>query len=464
MKRKRRSVVKETTIDDMDDESLDDLNYSTDEYTKEEDRAIENVRRKRVSEIVDSEDEVYGFQNEHSETEDAIEEEEEDENNESSMGSDIEGLEKDDYLPDERAWGQKKRSYFSTDYVDPDYATLSQKDIAIAEMEEAEARNIQKRLAEQLDEADFGFDLIQTKSNETETKEGGEQIVKTDLSKLSKRQKQELMYNESPEFLTLVQDFKARLTEANNILGPFLKLMKDEKYPHCQAVTFIRTKYELVLNYCVNVAFYLMLKAKRISSASHPVIKRLAQYHQLINQLESGQGDLLSRVEEILHAKCEGFKLFNVADNCDVLRKKSKRVSNSLDGKPEDVRVESKNIRKRKSESVLNEEITIKQKILEQNDSNDGNSDVDDENMEQCMTVDTIEEKRAITYQIAKNKGLTPYRNKEKRNPRVKHRNKYRKAKIRRKGAVREIRTGINRYAGEISGIKASVKKSIKLK
>lgn len=46
------------------------------------------------------------------------------------------------------------------------------------------------------------------------------------------------------------------------------------------------------------------------------------------------------------------------------------------------------------------------------------------------------DEKRGITYQIAKNKGLTPRRKKEQRNPRVKHRNKFRKAKIRRKGQV----------------------------
>jgi U3 small nucleolar RNA-associated protein 3 len=45
--------------------------------------------------------------------------------------------------------------------------------------------------------------------------------------------------------------------------------------------------------------------------------------------------------------------------------------------------------------------------------------------------------KRGITYQIAKNKGLTPHRKKEQRNPRVKHRNKYRKARICRKGQVR---------------------------
>lgn len=48
----------------------------------------------------------------------------------------------------------------------------------------------------------------------------------------------------------------------------------------------------------------------------------------------------------------------------------------------------------------------------------------------------TTDEKRKITYQIAKNKGLTPRRKKELRNPRVKNRMKYRKAKIRRKGQV----------------------------
>lgn len=48
----------------------------------------------------------------------------------------------------------------------------------------------------------------------------------------------------------------------------------------------------------------------------------------------------------------------------------------------------------------------------------------------------TADVKRGITYQISKNKGLTPRRKKELRNPKVKNRMKYRKAKIRRKGQV----------------------------
>ena len=44
--------------------------------------------------------------------------------------------------------------------------------------------------------------------------------------------------------------------------------------------------------------------------------------------------------------------------------------------------------------------------------------------------------KRAITYQISRNKGLTPKRKKEQRNPRVKHRKKFRKAVIKRRSQV----------------------------
>ncbi|KTG40665.1 hypothetical protein cypCar_00000197 [Cyprinus carpio] len=69
--------------------------------------------------------------------------------------------------------------------------------------------------------------------------------------------------------------------------------------------------------------------------------------------------------------------------------------------------------------------------------------------------------KRRITYQ---NKGLTPKRKKIDRNPRVKHREKFRRAQVRRKGQVREVRREETRYSGEWSGIRAGVKRSVKLK
>lgn len=226
------------------------------------------------------------------------------------------------------------------------------------------------------------------------------------------------------------------MTEARDSLAPFLRLNKDGIVPNCPAVSFVKTKYHLLLNYCINISFYLMLKAKRLPVNSHPIIKRLAQYRQLLNQLESAQGNLMQEIQEILKAEREGKTLYNTLDGSKIsidnqrtcLKEKKNYVKKAV--------TDVANVHSLESESEFESELeaendkhTDKEKVLDNKEEN---------KMESTNVPDVIEDKgkRAITYQIAKNKGLTPYRKKEQRNPRVKHRNKYRKAKIRRKGAV----------------------------
>lgn len=450
MKDKKRSRGKEASkiTEELEDVDLNELIDSEAEYSEDEQRLLNKVRNRESSESYDSDYEVYGVQDEN----EREQKNSEDEADTDSMGSDIEGLQEDFDLPNEKAWGKKKKAYYSTDYVDPDYATVNEKDLADAEMEEEEAKNIQKRLAEQLDDADFGLDLIETEeSKDQKVEEEAEEFIKTDLSKLSKRQKQMMMQKESPEFNVLVKDFKDRMMEARDLMAPFLKLVKENVIPNCPAVTFAKTKYHLLLNYCINISFYLMLKAKRLPVNSHPVIKRLAQYRQLLNQLESGQGNLIQEIQEILEAEKQGKPLYNTSDGTrvNVPKRKASRFK-AIKKTTEIVETDSSESEPEVTvESEMDEEMELEKK---------------DEEIEHESPAIKTEEKRGITYQIAKNKGLTPHRKKEQRNPRVKHRNKYRKAKIHRKGAVREVRKEIKRYAGEISGIKAGVKKSIKLK
>lgn len=58
------------------------------------------------------------------------------------------------------------------------------------------------------------------------------------------------------------------------------------------------------------------------------------------------------------------------------------------------------------------------------------------------------------------NRGLTPHRSKDHKNPRKRLRDKFAKAQIRRKGQVRSMREDGGGYAGEATGIKTSVSKS----
>ncbi|KAH8679578.1 Sas10 C-terminal domain-containing protein [Tricladium varicosporioides] len=75
------------------------------------------------------------------------------------------------------------------------------------------------------------------------------------------------------------------------------------------------------------------------------------------------------------------------------------------------------------------------------------------------------DEKRAIGYTIQKNKGLTPHRKKDVRNPRVKKRKKYEEKK-KKLGSMKAVYKGGEErggYGGEKTGIKAGLVKSIKL-
>lgn len=150
--------------------------------------------RGRNQENYSSEDEVMGFDSDESE-------------NENDMKSDTQDFEENFELPNEKAWGKKKKAFYSTDYVDADYDAVNQKDIVQAEIEEQEAKNLQKRLAEQFDDADFGLDFVVTKDDTSDLPDSND-LVKTDLTRLSSRQKQKLFEQESPEFLPLIQDLK----------------------------------------------------------------------------------------------------------------------------------------------------------------------------------------------------------------------------------------------------------------
>jgi len=70
--------------------------------------------------------------------------------------------------------------------------------------------------------------------------------------------------------------------------------------------------------------------------------------------------------------------------------------------------------------------------------------------------------KREIGHTIMNNRGLTPHRSKEAKNPRVRLRGKHARAVTRRKGSVRDVKEGSTAYGGELTGVKTSVVKSRK--
>ncbi|KNC97083.1 rRNA-processing protein SAS10 [Spizellomyces punctatus DAOM BR117] len=72
--------------------------------------------------------------------------------------------------------------------------------------------------------------------------------------------------------------------------------------------------------------------------------------------------------------------------------------------------------------------------------------------------------KRPASYKIITNKGLTPYRKKERRNPRVMKRLRYEKA-VKRLGSFKRVavdKSSLGAYEGEKTGIKANLARSVR--
>lgn len=179
----------------------------------------------------------------------------------------------------------------------------------------------------------------------------------------------------------------------------------------------------MCFSYCINVSYYLYLRATNPSGCKgHPVLKRILQFRRLLEELKTCQQKYLVKFSE-----------------------QGKTYPSSASGKPKRKRNET---REASSDNRVENSADLPASPSAENSGD-----------EEAQVL----EKRGINYKIAKNKGLTPYRKKELRNPRVKHRMKFKKATTRRKGQVRNPRTETRKYDGELTGIKMNVTKSIKL-
>ncbi|XP_049270697.1 something about silencing protein 10 [Rhipicephalus sanguineus] len=396
------------------------------------------------------------------------------------MASDIE--DEEDGLPDVKAWGKKKSTYYHTDFVDEDYAGITEDAAELARLEEQEARALQKRLVEQLDEEDFGLDLFQLPKEDTA--EVSEKISK-DLSKLSKREKLKLLSKDSAELLELVDDFKAKMIELRDTILPLAKLVDSGKVISMPAIEYVNLKRQLIVQYCTSITFYMILKAKRVPVANHPVIKRLISFRNLLKQLEPvdkrlatevniNMLDMLSKGEDIVPLTASATKP-QQKPKLRITQQVQSDASGSTKEAPKGSPVKQDKKRKNTEEEQAILDMYAEMRKKSRFEGSSGSEEEEEEDVElepfdgedQEQLEDEEEggdDRRGITYQIAKNKGLTAKRKKEYRNPRVKHKMKYRKAKISRKGQVREVRTELQKYGGELSGIRAGVTRSIKMK
>lgn len=159
----------------------------------------------------------------------------------------------------------------------------------------------------------------------------------------------------------------------------------------------ITTILLVLFSYCINISYFLHLRATTPSSCKgHPVVKRILQFRRLLDEVNQ-------------------------------FKPKAPTEGTSKPPKPKRPKMHAPTLKKIDVAEGLGEQ--LKKKKTKESAGSSAQEVVEGD-------VEGELEKRGITYEMAKNKGLVPVRKKEQRNPRVKHRMKYQKAKVRRKGQV----------------------------
>ncbi|RNA06434.1 something about silencing 10 [Brachionus plicatilis] len=413
-------------FDKMDKKSKKSFNYSSDE------------------------NEVLAFDDDDDSDDDKYDEDKFDIDDEDDE-EDKELIDEDDELISS-AWGSKKSIYYSGNRIENDED---------AELEEEEARMLQSKMMKQLDTNDFGLDAFKKQDKSLKTtdeleakkiaqKALGEEsddemeknfeTISKNLEKMSTKEKLEFLRQESPEFLELVRDFKEKMSELHTTLLPIYRLIKNGRIPSSIAADFIMNKTKLYLMYASHLSLYFALKSQRLPIDNHPIVKNILQFRNLCKQI--------APIDESLNDEVK-FLIESIENGRQLNFRKSKQDSNGNRAKKS---VKFSMVREDRNRLVYDDDVDSEsgpEMAAEHTEIKDEHPNAD---------------KRAINYEIMKNKGLTPKRDKMYRNPRVRNRIKSRKALIKHKSIVPKVRTQDKRYGGEATGIRTNVVRAVKIK
>lgn len=80
--------------------------------------------------------------------------------------------------------------------------------------------------------------------------------------------------SDAPELLLLLDELKQSLAEVRGRIGPLLREVSAGGLGTSAGLSYLEAKHLLLLQYCMCIVAYLMIKAEGKPVAGHPVLQR----------------------------------------------------------------------------------------------------------------------------------------------------------------------------------------------
>eukprot|EP00163_Fabomonas_tropica_P016225 TRINITY_DN29190_c0_g1_i1.p1 TRINITY_DN29190_c0_g1~~TRINITY_DN29190_c0_g1_i1.p1 ORF type:complete len:713 (-),score=260.64 TRINITY_DN29190_c0_g1_i1:65-2203(-) len=115
------------------------------------------------------------------------------------------------------------------------------------------------------------------------------------------KEKIRLVKRDSPELAGLLTELVAKLGEVKEQLGPVLQHVQgSEGVSTDKGISYLEVKYHLLLNYCMNVTFYLLLKVNGRTPRDHPVVEHLVELRTVMEKLRPLDSKLKFQIDKLL--------------------------------------------------------------------------------------------------------------------------------------------------------------------
>ncbi len=126
------------------------------------------------------------------------------------------------------------------------------------------------------------------------------------------------------ELAALTADLRAKLEELRDVVNPLLQKAKAGEIETSSGIAFMEMKNVLLLNYCLNLEFYLLLKAEGRPVKDHPVIEELIRLRLLLEKTKPIDDKLRPQVNRLLKTAAQGLE--SVANDPSMLRANPKQM------------------------------------------------------------------------------------------------------------------------------------------
>ena len=196
--------------------------------------------------------------------------------------------------------GKRKVDFYGDD--DVDHEGLSDEEDRMEE--EKEARRMRKLMAEEMRAEDFGVeseeeaeDTLGAKVANLRRGDGKKSSTKkasaVEIETLTAEEREERLAAEddaaaasdAPELVALTKELTSTLSAIEESVEPLVNAARNGAFATAEGISYLDTKYLLMLSYCSSIVFYLLLKSEGRSVKDHPVIERLVEIRLYLEKL-----------------------------------------------------------------------------------------------------------------------------------------------------------------------------------